>query len=458
MCEVLSWTSQFRSQWSIGNGVSTDLWRQNWLGTHSLKDRLQLSSADIANFKSKVGSLVYNSTLLIPPQLHEVLVEAGLDSNNVLKDEDSEPDTLIWCPMINGKFSVKSAYSEIRETRNEAAWAKFIWKAYIHPRVSAQAWKIIRNGVALDSRAQSIGVSLASICRVCKGGEDSVTHVVWHCPMAQRLWQWARRRFKMTGNCLNFQVAMKGKDSWSLLLKHLWTTIVVNCLVALWQHRDNMVWNNAQQSMGKCCNFVRKQVLLVGRFSKALHFGSPMELDIVETWGINTRVSPGCSVQECYWLPPPHMVMKVNTDGAATGLAGIGFVFKDHDCNTIMVGCQQIGADNCFFAECLAILIAMEVAAARGWTKLWVETDSQAALGAFANFQVPWRLTFKWKKVKSCFTSLLLSSIWKEANFSADKASKIALQKSSQELELIDGKPPWLDRVESPDCAYYRFS
>ncbi|KAF5181102.1 hypothetical protein FRX31_029312 [Thalictrum thalictroides] len=283
--EILS-----RSQWSIGNGISIDLWRQNWLGTHSLKDMLQLSSADIANFKSKVGSIVYTSTLLIPPQLHEVLVEAGLDSNNVLKDEDSEPDTLIWSPMINGKFSVKSAYSKIRETRNEAAWAKFIWKAYIHPRVSAQAWKIIRNGVASDSRAQSIGVSLASICRVCKGGEDS------------------------------------------------------------------------------------------------------------------------------------------------------------------------IGAENYFFAECLAILTAMEVAAARGWTKLWVETDSQAALGAFANFQVPWRLTFRWKKVKSCFTSLLLSSIWREANFSADKASKIALQKSSQELELIDGKPPWLDRVESPDCAYYRFN
>ncbi|KAF5183399.1 hypothetical protein FRX31_027015 [Thalictrum thalictroides] len=78
----------------------------------------------------------------------------------------------------------------------------------------------------------------------------------------------------------------------------------------------------------------------------------------------------------------------------------------------------------------------MEVAAARGWTKLWVETDSQAALGAFANFQVPWKLVFRWKIVKSCFTSLLLSSIWREANFSADKASKIPLQKSSQELEL----------------------
>ncbi|KAF5183957.1 Ribonuclease h domain, partial [Thalictrum thalictroides] len=138
--EILS-----RSQWSIGNGVSTDLWRQNWLGPHSLKDRLQLSSADIANFKSKVASLLYNSTLLIPPQLHEVLLEAGLDNNNVLKDVDSEPDNLIWCPMINDKFSVKSAYSEIRETRHETAWAKFIWKAYIHPRVSAQAWTIIRN-------------------------------------------------------------------------------------------------------------------------------------------------------------------------------------------------------------------------------------------------------------------------------------------------------------------------
>ncbi|KAF5183398.1 hypothetical protein FRX31_027014 [Thalictrum thalictroides] len=143
---------------------------------------------------------------------------------------------------------------------------------------------------------------------------------------------------------------MNGKDSWSLLLKHLWTTTVVGCLVAMWQHRDNMVWNNAQQSMGKCFNFVRKQVLLAGRLSKALHFGSPMELDIVETWGINTRVSSGSSIQECYWFSPPHMVMKVNTYVAATGLAGIGFVFRDHDCNTVMVGCQQIGVENCFFA------------------------------------------------------------------------------------------------------------
>ncbi|KAF5192677.1 hypothetical protein FRX31_017736 [Thalictrum thalictroides] len=117
----------------------------------------------------------------------------------------------------------------------------------------------------------------------------------------------------------------------------------------------NKVWGNVVILLGN------RWCWPAGRFSKALYFGSPMELDIVETWGINTRVSPGSSVQECYWFPPPHMVMKVNTDGVATGMAGIGFVFRDHDCNTVMVGCQQIGVENCFFAECLAILTAMEV-------------------------------------------------------------------------------------------------
>ncbi|KAF5190017.1 hypothetical protein FRX31_020396 [Thalictrum thalictroides] len=112
---------------------------------------------------------------------------------------------------------------------------------------------------------------------------------------------------------------------------------------------------------------------------------------------------------------------------------------------------------NSFQAECQAIISALEVAVSRGWDKVWIESDSQAAIMSFAHNRVPWQMKFRWLKVVKFFTMLQMSTTWKEANFSTDKASKVALSLTPHILYSYEEKPTWLTVCENPDTSYYRF-
>ncbi|KAF6134696.1 hypothetical protein GIB67_002097 [Kingdonia uniflora] len=59
-----------------------------------------------------------------------------------------------------------------------------------------------------------------------------------------------------------------------------------------------------------------------------------------------------------------------------------------------------------------------------GWEMAWIEYDSVATIHAFKNEEVLWVLHARWKIVKTKFTCIKFSSIWREANFSADSMSK----------------------------------
>ncbi|KAF5185475.1 Ribonuclease h domain [Thalictrum thalictroides] len=108
-----------RSQWCIGNCRRVDLWRHNWLGSISIKETLNLRVHDIANLNAKFECLIEDSDIVLLAQLADLIEAAGFNVNNVVKRDDLEEDTLIWCPIPSGTFSVKSAFQEIRSKCNE---------------------------------------------------------------------------------------------------------------------------------------------------------------------------------------------------------------------------------------------------------------------------------------------------------------------------------------------------
>ncbi|KAF5202746.1 hypothetical protein FRX31_007668 [Thalictrum thalictroides] len=170
----------------------------------------------------------------------KIIEAARMDLNNTLKVDDEDDDYMVWCPDHNGTFSVNSTFNEVRGRSNEVEWCSFIWSSVIHPKVSASVLKLIRNGLATEARAQSIGVSLASCCRACYNGEDYVTYILWKCSFAQVIWQWPRQKFKCTKSTGNLKQAMRVEKDWSPLIKQMWTSTVVGGMMALWQQRNSM--------------------------------------------------------------------------------------------------------------------------------------------------------------------------------------------------------------------------
>jgi hypothetical protein len=116
-----------------------------------------------------------------------------------------------------------------------------------------------------------------------------------------------------------------------------------------------------------------KVVVLAG--SVAVHMLQDLQLDPIYQ-------APPCIILVC-WKAPSFNWVKVNTDDSLVGATtACGAIFRD--ANGAFLGGFSCNLDynSVLHAELIAIIIAIEQAHARGWSKLWIESDSQVAVQA----------------------------------------------------------------------------
>jgi len=87
--------------------------------------------------------------------------------------------------------------------------------------------------------------------------------------------------------------------------------------------------------------------------------------------------------------------------------------------------------ESAYIAEFSAVEIAIEIAFARGWSKVWFEMDSYLTLLNFFNKEYipPWKLRRRWEKSLQFLSSMEVraSHIYREGNVPADILSNVAL-------------------------------
>ncbi|KAL8529928.1 hypothetical protein ACS0TY_007118 [Phlomoides rotata] len=107
---------------------------------------------------------------------------------------------------------------------------------------------------------------------------------------------------------------------------------------------------------------------------------------------------PKASTIKCVkWKAPPIQVMKINVDGGAAGtpgkLMGEGVFFDNFG---VFRGYFSVthGRGYTFEAELATTLYAIEIAYDKGWTKIWLESDSTYVehILKSSHPEVPWRL------------------------------------------------------------------
>ncbi|KAF9613962.1 hypothetical protein IFM89_014027 [Coptis chinensis] len=151
--------------------------------------------------------------------------------------------------------------------------------------------------------------------------------------------------------------------------------------------------------------------------------------------------------------------LNFNADDASFGNPrplGIGVTYRDNEGAFELVLSSNLICTS-FRAECNAIVMGAELALARGWNHIWIESDSTLAVGAFGTGNVPWQLKAGWNNCVHNFQSPKLISIWREANFSADLVAKNGVSLLDNQNIIYEGRPTWLHKWESPFGYYYRF-
>ncbi|KAL5710244.1 hypothetical protein ACHQM5_020833 [Ranunculus cassubicifolius] len=126
---------------------------------------------------------------------------------------------------------------------------------------------------------------------------------------------------------------------------------------------------------------------------------------------------------ECYFTLPPEGMVLFSCDGASKGNPGKarwGFVIREHTGKILGAMAGGLGTSTNYVAELKAIVEAMKNAKEMQLKTIWIRTDSEAAAKVCNKGNIHWLFKSEFERLKSEFTWLLITSTWREINFSAD--------------------------------------
>ncbi|CAH9085418.1 unnamed protein product [Cuscuta europaea] len=90
----------------------------------------------------------------------------------------------------NGKLASAKVYDLLRVKGEARTPMSFIWKSYIPPKLSFNAWLALRNRLPTQD---SLGyLYIVNRCDLCQGGLETIPHLFFLCPFTCRVWHHVR--------------------------------------------------------------------------------------------------------------------------------------------------------------------------------------------------------------------------------------------------------------------------
>jgi hypothetical protein len=102
---------------------------------------------------------------------------------------------LVWRVEKNGHYSVRSAYRLCMESiadnshlNRPGNWSS-IWKLKVPTKIKNMIWRVCRGCLPTRARLLDEGVNCSSMCVMCEESYEDVSHVLFECPRARKVWQ-----------------------------------------------------------------------------------------------------------------------------------------------------------------------------------------------------------------------------------------------------------------------------
>ncbi|KAF9602609.1 hypothetical protein IFM89_030215 [Coptis chinensis] len=155
---------------------------------------------------------------------------------------------------------------------------------------------------------------------------------------------------------------------------------------------------------------IRREIRAAAILITGHSLNSIADLQILKTWDLNAILPRAPRIQPCWWMPPRNGIVKINCDGSSLDnprTTGFGATYRIASGDFLLVIWREIGVNNNYMAECLAILESVEVAIQRNWRDIWVESNSAVTIMAFGSFVVEFN-----NEIVSVFGGLMGKPIW----------------------------------------------
>ena len=299
--------------WVIGNGRGIKFWTNRWLSGQSL---MMIAIADLPDGYDNITARELWvegkgwDLIRISPFVTE---DTRLELAAVVVDTVSGvQDRLAWGETPNGQFTVKSAYNLI--TRDDTprpymeSFFRSMWRGVAPERVRMFFWLVGNQAIMTNVERYRRHLSGTDVCQVCKGGIETIFHVLRDCPAMTGIWN---RFVPSTRRQAFFSMPLFewlyrnpcDKDARSGVP---WATIFALATWWRWKWRcgnvfgENRLW--------------RDRVQFLRNLAKEV-----MSANEVENGGMKCRSSVTRMIG---WMPPRVGWMKLNTDGASHGNPG----------------------------------------------------------------------------------------------------------------------------------------
>ncbi|KAF6162807.1 hypothetical protein GIB67_029076 [Kingdonia uniflora] len=222
------------------------------------------------------------------------------------------------------------------------------------------------------------------------------THTLLHCPPAASLWQ-------RDTNCFSYNpitptdtwrtILERGKSS-SPYIKDLWVAMVFSICSNVWNARNKWHSDGFKIAIHKIMLNILMNIADAAHLSQHTMNNTVHDLKIIKTLNVQCKPRKHSNIESCRWLLPKANEVKIYCDGSVMGNpgpAGIGMMYKNNTGEVLGTFSKSIGQATNYIAEITTIISGVQRVVARGWRRVWVVSDSAAAIKVFLKDSIPWK-------------------------------------------------------------------
>ncbi|KAK6780041.1 hypothetical protein RDI58_022225 [Solanum bulbocastanum] len=418
--------------WKIRNG-SSSFWWDNWLGVgplaHFTTNSNRFNNDKVIDFMEE-GQWNTRKVIQLGPQeqIQNILsLQVHL--------QQGQQDLAVWTLTSNGKFSVSSAWNNIRETREKTKINTYTWHKSIPFKCSFLLWRAIRGKLPTNEKLVRFGVE-PNRCYCCYSPDfDTIEHTFNSGHFARKIWKYFAASLGIQSDPLPLRNTIMrwwntnhNNEAHKLILQSTPIFICWN----LWKNRC------AKKFGGKQSNTARVKFLVTLDTVRLLHTTFPYIKWPVE-WTSLCTVIEGCThdtkVTAVKWIKPPDTWVKLNTDGSALnnpGNIGAGGILRNQNGDLLFAFSAPLGEGTNNQAEVEAAIFGLSWCANLNYKNVILEVDSQLLVEWMKDhITASWKVSYQLQKLQqlaSKFDQFKCIHTLREANWVADFLAKYSHQ------------------------------
>ncbi|XP_026416405.1 uncharacterized protein LOC113311822 [Papaver somniferum] len=217
-------------------------------------------------------------------------------------------------------------------------------------------------------------------------------HILWQCDFSEAIWHWLCGVFKCS--CpRSFDEVLSLAKSKSPAVKEVWYICAFNIMVELWFARNVVIYEVEAPSVDKLKRRIYRCAKEGSFRMRGKKWGNMLDLHIMLHFGISGVKVKTVRVKQCFFAFPSQNQTLICCDGASKGnpgLAGIGFVARNHYGEHMGSASGGLGIATNYLAEVMDLIIAGEWAMSKGLLNVCFSLDSKVVIIAFLNDKIPW--------------------------------------------------------------------